>query len=119
MKTKEPLYVGIAEPNELRKEILFSSKKIITLLKRKEEFAKLRQEKASYIAKLKELFDSMIVLNRKLRRYMPKENLPRTPVFEKEQFEPPKKEEAPAPKNTLDILEEQLAKIEEKLSMLE
>ena len=123
---EELFFVGIRDPIELRKELLTSSKNLIDSLRRYEAFKDIKEEKLQHVLELKHVFDELLVLNRKLRN-----NLPRIPI----KTPPALKElqqmrEGPKPvkiagktakigKNKIDVLEEELAKIEERLGSLE
>lgn len=107
-------YVGVQSPVELRRACLLSSKALLDILKRYEDASLLRQEKAESIAELKHLFDEIIVLNRKLRSKLPKVAVPSekpAPV------EVPKKNVVKT-KTHMDLLEDELSKIEERLEAL-
>ena len=111
----ELFFVGIRDPIELRKELLTGSKDIIDSLKRYEQYKDLKEEKLHHIMELKRVFDELLVLNKKLRT-----KLPRTPI------------KVPIPRETrgkarttkitpakIDVLEQELSKIEERLGSLE
>jgi hypothetical protein len=111
----EPLYVGILEPVELRKSLLLSSKSLLTVLRNRGRFAELREQKQTLVFELKKTVDELLSLNRKLRNYLPKGVS--APVQREESV---RQEVIEAPERSgLDVLEEELAKIEEKLTGLE
>lgn len=112
---KDDLYfVGIPDATELRKELLTSSKTIITILKRQDHYAAIKAKKQHAISDLKRAFDELMVMNKKLRNKLPEKAV---------KMPKKKKEERPAkkaiPKSKLDKLEHELAKIEERLGSLE
>jgi len=124
MKESEVFYVGIQTPAEIRKDILMSAKSTITSLKRYEQFRILRDEKLSQIVQLKKVLDELASLNRKFRSALPKTGVrPEFPAKKEEPERVIRKEVArkpEAPKRTkMDVLEEELAKIESRLSSLE
>jgi polyhydroxyalkanoate synthesis regulator phasin len=122
---EELFFVGIRDPIELRKELLTSSKNLIDSLRRYEAFKDLKEEKLQNVLELKHVFDELLVLNRKLRNHLPRipVKVP-TALKEMQQMrEGPKPKVVGKPakigKNKIDVLEEELAKIEERLGSLE
>jgi hypothetical protein len=122
---EELFFVGIRDPIELRKELLTSSKNLIDSLRRYEAFKNLKEEKLQNVLELKRVFDELLVLNRKLRGHLPRMpgKIP-TVLKETQQREGPKPTKvagkpAKIGKNKIDVLEEELAKIEERLGSLE
>ncbi|MEM3154495.1 MAG: hypothetical protein QW165_02930 [Candidatus Woesearchaeota archaeon] len=119
---EELFFVGIRDPIEMRKELLISSKNLIDSLRRYEAYKQLKEEKLQHVLALKRVFDELLVLNRKLRGH-----LPRIPV----KVPALTREEKPAKmpkmmtrmktvtKSKIDVLEEELSKIEERLGHLE
>jgi len=124
---EELFFVGIRDPVELRKELLTSSKNLIDSLRRYEAFKDLKEEKLQHIIELKRVFDELLVLNRKLRNHLPRipVKVP-TALKEMQQMrEGPKTTSKASAKtvkmarNKIDVLEEELAKIEERLGSLD
>jgi hypothetical protein len=132
------LFVEIKEPATVRRDVLLSSKDLLDVLKRYEEYRTAKEEKAVVWTQLKRVMDDLLVLNRKLRNKLPKTKIKFSPVGIAEERAAPadagwsarmrEKEEysvsgpAPSrarPKSKLDTLQEELAKIEERLSGLE
>lgn len=111
----ELFYVGIKDPVELRKELLTSSKDIIDSLKRYENYKDLKEKKTEHITELKHVVDELLVLNKKLRGKMPK--VPGKMPEIKEDRTP--KARPSRAKTKLDVLEEELSKIEKRLGSLE
>jgi len=108
----ELFYVGIKEPTEIRKELLTGSKTIIDSLKRYEKYKNIKENKLQYILQLKRVFDELLVLNKKLRTKLPQVPIKKTPEITKPT-------QTKLAKTNIDLLEEELSKIEERLSGLE
>ena len=112
---QDVFYVGVSDPAGLRRDCLMGGKALLDILKRYEVSKDLRENKLEYIHELKRVFDEILVLNRKLRTKLPK--VPEAPLVE--QKAAPKKLPKKAPVRThMDILEDELAKIEERLEAL-
>jgi len=114
----EAFFVGIKDPVEVRKELLTSSKNIIDSLKRYEAYKQLRENKLEYILELKRVFDELLVLNRKVRKSMPKMNIKSSGEQVEQITETVKEVKKKAPTNKLDLLEQELAKVEARLGSL-
>jgi len=101
--------------------LLTSSKNLIDSLKRYEAYKDFKEEKLTHILELKRVFDELLVLNRKLRNHLPRIPIKVPPVTREMERERPTKMTKPMrmAKNKVDILEEELAKIEERLGGLE
>lgn len=113
-------FVGIRDPIELRKELLTSSKNLIDSLKRYEAFKDVKEEKLQHVMELKHVFDELLVLNKKLRNKMPHIPIKAAPPILRETREMPVKGRSiKLSKGKIDVLEEELAKIEERLGSLE
>ena len=120
----ELFFVGIRDPIELRKELLTSSKNLIDSLRRYEAFKDLKEEKLQHIIELKRVFDELLVLNRKLRNHLPRipVKVPTLGEMQRETHKPATKASAKVVKmarNKIDVLEDELAKIEERLGSLD
>ncbi len=113
----ELFYVGIRDPIEMRKELLTSSKNLIDSLRRYEMYKNVKEEKLRYIMELKHVFDELMVLNKKLRGKMPRTPI-KVPTAITREKEPPKKA-TKISSTKIDVLEQELAKIEERLGSLE
>lgn len=122
-------FVGIRDSVELRKELLLSSKNVLDSLRKYEQYKVIKDQKFQYIAELKRVFDELLVLNKKLRAKMPK--VPgKTPSFpgakESPAEEEPAKQSSKQPVkierqeklSKLDLLEQELARVEERLGRL-
>lgn len=119
---EELFFVGIRDPIELRKELLTSSKNLIDSLRRYEAFKDLKEEKLRHILELKRVFDELLVLNRKLRNHLPRIPMKVPALREMREGTKPTRivgKPAKIGKNKIDVLEEELAKIEERLGGLE
>ena len=114
----ELFFVGIRDPIELRKELLTSSKNLIDSLKRYEAYKDVKEEKLLHIMELKRVFDELLVLNKKLRNKLPHIPVKAAPTLTREM---PAQKGKPMKmvKGKIDVLEEELAKIEERLGSLE
>jgi hypothetical protein len=117
----ELFFVGIRDPIELRKELLTSSKNLIDSLKRYEAYKSVKEEKLRHIMELKRVFDELLVLNKKLRNKLPHIPVKAAPTLARETKEMPtaKGRSVKLSKSKIDVLEEELAKIEERLGSLE
>jgi len=114
----ELLYVGINNPVELRRDVLMSSKDTLNLMRKIEILQALRRQKEEVRNILHHIFEELIVLNKKLRTAMPKTSIPEAPVILPEPVAE-MHEEPSAPRTKLQILEDELAAIENKLAALE
>jgi len=112
------LYVGIPESDLVRKDILGSAKKVITLLRDHKDYAALRQQKEEHIILLKKVLDGIANQTRKLKNTLPKTTLgieakqnTRNQRVAQKQSE--QKNSTPASK--IELLEQELDKIEKRL----
>ena len=106
---EEPLFAGISEPTELRRELLNSSKMAIDSLRRFERITIIRDQKAKFSAELTKVVREINTLNKKLIQRLPKTNVKPKPVSTKIIEE----------KTKLADLEDELARVEQKLQGLE
>lgn len=109
----ELFFVGIKDPIEVRKELLTSSKQVIDSLKRYERYKNINDEKRSTILQLKRVFDELLILNKKMRGKFP--STPSQPARTQVVREAPK----PPKRSNLDVLEDELSRIEDRLKALE
>jgi len=117
--TDELFFVGIPDHIDVRRELLTSSKNLLDGLKRYERYKNIKEEKLSYVVELKRVFDELLILNKKLRGKMPKTvGTPRMPS-ELPAPRKGKKVHTKVSKSKLGVLEEELAKIEDRLGSLE
>lgn len=121
--SKDKFFVGIKNPVNARRLLLNSSKDVLDALKDFENFENLKQEKAKYIVELKDVLDEIVVLNKKLKSHLPKTPLKAPPTYERVSR---KKKGKKMPKtkmkdvaSKMDVLESELAKVEERLQGLE
>lgn len=123
MKQKEVLFVGVQDPVSTRKNTLLAIKGLLEALKQYESYKALKEKKRGMVLELARVFDSLLVLNKKLRNRLPKASLPETSITrEKEEKEESITGPAPVlarPRSQLDVLQEELEKIDERLSALE
>jgi hypothetical protein len=127
-KTEQDLlFVELKEPSATRRDVLMSTKDVLDILKHYEEYRMVSQEKQRTLEELKRVVDSLQALNRRLRSKMPKPPISTPSVRELVAREREEKDESisgprPAmarPKSKLDILQEELEKIESRLGALE
>ncbi|MBW2970182.1 hypothetical protein KY309_03180 [Candidatus Woesearchaeota archaeon] len=116
---EELFFVGIRDPVEIRKELLTSSKNLIDSLKRYEQYKDIKEEKLQRITELKRIFDEIMVLNKKLRNHMPKTPLRAPSTKTEKTTKASKSKPTKFGKTKIDVLEQELAKIEERLGGLE
>ena len=112
-------FVGVGNPDELRKNILNSSRTVITSLKRYEAYRDMNTLTVGLLGDLKQTIAEICVLNSRLKRVMPRTKiLSRSSrpeiVKEVKKMEPVYRETS-----KLDTLQDELARIEKKLSELE
>ncbi|MEM4242516.1 MAG: hypothetical protein QXM31_01290, partial [Candidatus Woesearchaeota archaeon] len=110
------LFVELREPSATRRDVLMSTKDVLDVLRRYEEYRRTSDEKQKALAELKQVVDSLQSLNRRLRNKMPKvpfkaESHELAREGEDESIMGPAPETA-RPKSKLDILQEELEKIE-------
>ena len=121
-KSSQPFYVGISDPTDVRKQLLYSSKDLLSSLKAYERVKEIRAKKLETMYAYRRALEEVYTLCKKLRRVMPSAPMPKTPrAVEIRDDEPEKKSIAPpAPKDleTLKHLESELDAIERKLSTL-
>ena len=140
-KSSEPIFIGLGDPVELRRNILEPTREVIQFLQSYEEFKKVKEEKTHAVDLLKEdLKEIKLTINR-LRRLLPrskikaeqtygrikKEILAEHPELKpkpKPKPEPvlepePKPEPLPPAHPELDSLERELGEIEKKLGSLD
>lgn len=123
----EPLFVGIPNPQSVRKEVLTSVKSVINDLQRYEQLTEPKKEKAKYVLELRRVMQEIGVLNRKMRELMPEtaKKPARAAAVEAARYTVPAQKmqdygasRLEEEKNKLRALEEQLAKVEEKLDRI-
>lgn len=116
---KEIFYVGIKDPTEIRRNLLESTKDVVTFLKSYENFKKVRAEKVEEISKLKATIEDITRLINKLNRELPRTRLRAEPQPEKKAKTVRR---APVPKkprlSDVEKLGKELEEIENKLKTL-
>lgn len=129
---KEPLFVGLDDPVELRKHILEPTREVIQFLQSYEEFKKTKEEKTQALLQLRGELKNIRTSFNRLRRLFPRNKAKAEKTCQKIKKEIKKErklpsaslpEEAPAIPNRksfpeLDSLERELGEIEKKLDTL-
>ncbi len=115
MANEESMYVGLIDPVDLRKDLLNSSKIIISSLRKYEAFQQLRAEKETRVSELRKSVREINILIKRL-----KQMLPETAAGPADISVPEMRSEAIIGEKTkLADLEDELAKVEEKLMGME
>jgi len=121
--SKDKFFVGIKNPINTRRLLLNSSKDLLDALKDYENFENLKQEKAKYIIELKRILDEVTVLNRKLKTHLPKTPLQAPPKYARvartRKETPSKRTKMAKVATKVDLLESELAKVEDRLKGLQ
>ena len=110
----EPVYMNIENSGEIRRDLLTSSKNLLTVLKRYDAFTDLRSAKLDLILEVKRVIEEIAILEKRLRSKMP-----RLPYEESSALV--RREEKTVvrdSKSKLELLESELARIEDKLKNL-
>lgn len=115
-ETKEPLFIGIPNSVSVRRGILLSSKDLIDSLKKYEGLVDLRLRRQNYVVEFKRVVDELLVLNRKLRSHLPKTQLREKEVPVRTKIEPTP---FSSHKSHLNLLEEELSRVEARLDTLD
>lgn len=121
MKTDHPFYAGIHSPKELRRDLLMCQKDVLDCMKRHEHVKNIRAEKEMRLVELKKRLLAIKMIMNKVKSLMPAHAI-KTKVERAERPEPasaPMKKEAQQRKTKIQVLEDELAKIEGKLTSLE
>lgn len=134
---KDPFYVGIADAKTIRKELLLSSKEVLTALKGYEVLKEIRRAKIEAYFELRTVMEELMILNRKLRSVLPKTSLkpmiqkPEPHHVQKQKAEPEKPvhkhthhQKRPEPrhimqKDQVELLQEAMQKVDAQLRELE
>ncbi len=122
MKEEANFFVCVEDPVSMRRSFLLSSKNILDTLKNFESTSEVREEKFSLVHELKGVFHDILKLDRKLKSALPKMK-GSSDVFESKQQEPVKKVVKKHVKKShlktkLDVLEDELSKVESRLRSL-
>ena len=111
---------GVNYSVELRRDILLSSKDALDLLRKVEVLREIWKQREEVQSEVHHVFEQLIVLNKKLRAAMPKISVPLpVQVAELPELKPEVEKPAAKQKTKLDILEQELSAIENKLAALE
>ncbi len=115
----ELFYVGINEPSEIRKNLLLSSKTILTSLKKYEQIKNLRKQKAEYIIQLSSNMREITTLMNKLKSNLPNAKIRHLDIKPTKQEPEQKKSEEPKKMvkfaSEIEKLEREIAMVEQKL----
>ena len=119
------LFIPVYDPDDVRRDMLTARKQSITALRKYEEFRKIRAQKTVATHELVAIWHDMARLMRKLKQELPKTDIKSMPAVREplhavpaQPRHAPVAQPAPAPKparSKVELLEEQLAKIEQKL----
>ncbi len=123
------LFIPVNEPDEVRRDMLTAMKQSITALRKYEEFRKIRAQKLAAMHELVAIWHDTARLMRKLKQELPKTDIKAMPVLREPMHTAPVAKHASAAhqaqstqpaqpqhnRSKVELLEEQLAKIEQKL----
>ena len=73
--SKDPLYIGVSNPVDLRKNVLLCARGVISSLKNYEAYKTVSKEAVETTFELRKTMEELVVLNRKLRLAFPKTKL--------------------------------------------
>lgn len=120
-KEESAFYVCIDDPISMRRDFLLSSKNILDTLKTFESASEVRSEKLSLFHELKDVCNDILKLDRKLRSLLPKTKISAN-IFKAEKAPLKKIVKKPAKKSVLkaklDVLEDELSRVESRLRSL-
>lgn len=114
----DSFFIRVADPIELRRNILESSRMLILSLQRYERYKQLMHEKLKGISTLNQTIKEIQALMTKLKNEIPKTNKQTPPMRQTKKEVSLKEKEAPVVKSELEKLEEELSHIEGKLKDL-
>ncbi len=126
-------YVGVENPELLRRNLLEASKGMIQVLQRYEKLKAIRAEKYANAAKLKAVYDNIVNMMSEMKAELPSPDIRSLPKHDKheeirmarksagEKEEAPVKQEKPIkkPMTGIERLEAELNEIEQKLKAIE
>jgi len=129
MPDEELLYVGVYNPVNLRKDVLNSSRLVLSSLQKYEKFVGIKEKKAALIVQLARIVKDINALNKRLIQFMPKTKIKPGMIKKHEEAAPkvvkhvgrvpPAMTKSIQEKTRLTELEDELASVEEKLGGLE
>ncbi|MEK6849192.1 MAG: hypothetical protein AABY01_01330 [Nanoarchaeota archaeon] len=122
MKTDHPFYAGIHSPKELRRDLLMCQKDVLDCMKRHEHVKNIRAEKEMRLMELKKRLLAIKMIMNKVKSLMPAHAIKarvERPEHSDQPVSKPMKKEAQQRKTKIQVLEDELAKIEGKLTSLE
>jgi len=120
---RSPVYIGVPEHVDVRRDLLFSSRDLLSTLKAYETVKEIRTRRAELTFELHKVMDEIAVLVKKTRV-----NLPKTPTkltigqrgeSTEDEDRPARKGVRKASDDKLGMLDSELSKIEAKLKRLE
>ncbi len=118
MKDGHVFYAGIHNPIELRRDLLLAQKDILDSLKKHEHMRALRAEKEMMMGEFRKRLGAIKLIMNKLKSMLPAHAI-RAPADQPRTASAPAKKEAKERKTKLQLLEDELSRIESKLSSLE
>ena len=119
MKDGHVFYAAVHEPRDLRRDLLMSQKSILDSLKKYEHVRAIRAEKEMRILELKKMLSALRIVTGQLKSRLPANAIKARVPEMKPAPSAPAKKEAQQRKTKLQVLEDELAKIEAKLSSIE
>ena len=108
-KEDELFYIGIEDPQELRRYVLESSRSVVLNLKRFEEINATRIRKMESMAKFKDIVEEINAMVSKLRRELPKTKVTTLRKVRLTEERPPELDEL---ESELNVIESHLKKLE-------
>jgi hypothetical protein len=119
MKDEHVFYAGIHNPVEIRRDLLLAQKDILDSLKKHEHLRSLRAEKDMMMSEFRKRLGALKLITNKLRSVLPAHAI-RAPAPEQPRVvSAPARKEVKERKSKLQLLEDELSRIESKLSSLE
>jgi hypothetical protein len=119
METPEKtFYVGINDPNEIRKELLSCSKDILCILKNYDNVNLIRKEKIEKIIELKNVLAEIKRLSSILKDKLPSEKIRVSPVIVKKKAKKVVVKKSSPKDKQISRLEDELNEIEERLNKM-
>lgn len=124
MNKDHPFYAGIHEPKELRRDLLLCQKDVLDCMKRYEHIRSIRAEKEMRLVELKKRLLALKMIINKVKSMMPAHAIKSAPKAQAAEHDEaparaPTRKAAQQRKTKIQVLEDELAKIEGKLGTLE